>query len=118
MCLFCLFLGDRLTILEVAIELHRCLVIHVEPYPSWATDEVCASFDNLQHSLLPFGIEPLHLAALLYELGGDRSPDIHYEPCVKLKKLSRLWAVKLNNPPLNDFRKLLDVPLPGKTAPS
>ena len=81
----------------------------------WATGEVCVNFHSLHKSLMPFGIEPLHLVALLYNFGGDRSPDIHYEPCAKLKALSRLWALKLNDPPVDDFRQLLDVPLPGRT---
>ena len=117
-CLSCLLLGDRLTLLEVVTELHGCLVSHAALNPSWATGEVCAKFHSLRQRLLPYGIEPLHLAELLSELGGHRRRYDHYEPGAKLKALSQQWVEKLDDPPLGDFRKLLDVSLPGKTAPS
>ena len=118
MCLSCLLLGDRLTLLEVVTELHGCLVSHAAPNPSWAPREVCAKFHSLRQRLVTYGIEPLYLAKLLSELGGHRRRYVHYEPGAKLTALSQQWVEKLDNPPMGDFRQLLDVPLPGKTTPS
>ena len=98
--------------------LHGYLVSHAEAKPPWATADLVTKFNTLRDRLLPYSIEPFRLAELLSEWGGGRSRDVHYEPGAKLKALAQQWVEKLDDPPVDDFRQLLDVPLPGKTPPS